>query len=647
MMETVGTPKQQPYSPHLKKVLKTYQLTAVKSLQGPSNLLAAAAVGKDANVGSPPPSKEQREEEEGEEVVTAAAPGGGQDPRSPSTPPPPPFPIQQLPILTTPDRSRSERSETSLEGESISCFVVGGERRLCLPQVLNSVLRDFTLQQINQVCDELQIYCSRCNAEQLEVLKAAGILPTTAPSCGLITKTDAERLCSALLHRSGQPPPKSAPVTASPPPASVRVYHECFGKCKGIYSPELHRDGDSSCIQCVECRHMFSPQRFVCHVHRSAENRTCHWGFDSSNWRAYLLVAGDQPAGHERLAKLLDERPSQVAAPFKRKQAPATPDLKEAADLALKKPKLDAVAAAVAQDAYHAYLYDAQLLTLYDQWARMSAFRVWPPPAPGHAKDGKGASIFRDSGLGTAVPAYLSHSPPVLLHPERVVPLSESERFERSYQPNVALAPLPPHLRPRQDAAAAAAARPEVPAKAQDIHTEVETKPWPGKNSPAATVPGTLATSNNSTGYNPEIELSTDTDDSSLDIATETAAVVDQVAAVMDALSDAKEATRARVVGLVRRLAAERDAACERCRALRAENQALLGAGGRREGQVAQLEARVAELERRLRAPPPVKPDPDEPRTSAAVAEPVKSGSPVSVITSQPSVKLEPLASPE
>lgn len=40
-----------------------------------------------------------------------------------------------------------------------------------------------------------------------------------------------------------------------------------------------------------------------------------------------------------------------------------------------------------------------------------------------------------------SVPAYLSHDPPVLLHPERVVPLSESERFERSYQPNVALAP--------------------------------------------------------------------------------------------------------------------------------------------------------------------------------------------------------------
>lgn len=29
----------------------------------------------------------------------------------------------------------------------------------------------------------------------------------------------------------------------------------------------------------------------------------------------------------------------------------------------------------------------------------------------------------------------------MLLHPERVVPLSQTEHFERSFQPNVALAP--------------------------------------------------------------------------------------------------------------------------------------------------------------------------------------------------------------
>ena len=83
----------------------------------------------------------------------------------------------QIPILTAPDQSCSERCETILEGERISCFVVGGERRLCLPQILNTVLQEFSLHQINQVCDELQIYCSRCTRDQLEELKHSGILP--------------------------------------------------------------------------------------------------------------------------------------------------------------------------------------------------------------------------------------------------------------------------------------------------------------------------------------------------------------------------------------------------------------------------------------------------------------------------------------
>ena len=31
----------------------------------------------------------------------------------------------------------------------------------------------------------------------------------------------------------------------------------------------------------------------MCHSHRNRENRTCHWGFDSANWRAYLHLADD------------------------------------------------------------------------------------------------------------------------------------------------------------------------------------------------------------------------------------------------------------------------------------------------------------------------------------------------------------------
>ncbi len=90
-------------------------------------------------------------------------------------PPMQPPPVMPGPLFIPSDRS-TERCETVLEGETISCFVVGGEKRLCLPQILNTVLRDFSLQQINSVCDDLHIYCSRCTADQLEILKVMGIL---------------------------------------------------------------------------------------------------------------------------------------------------------------------------------------------------------------------------------------------------------------------------------------------------------------------------------------------------------------------------------------------------------------------------------------------------------------------------------------
>ncbi|CAB0002384.1 unnamed protein product [Nesidiocoris tenuis] len=261
----------QVYNPHLKKVLKTYQLSAPKSLQGPSSVLTE--VTKKEPVAEPSP-----------EPFTT----------------PPPLPIQQLPILTAPDRSPSQRCETTLHGESITCFLVGGEKRLCLPQLLHSILRDFTYAQINQVCDTLQIFCSRCNQEQLEELKETGVLPKSAPSCGLITKTDAERLCSALLHR-----PVPAPRSLIKTTLGITVYHECFGKCRGVLFPELFIDSDSPCVECLECRSLFSPRQWVCHSHRPPENRTCHWGFDSDNWRNYLLLHRDQPDLEQR-EKLLD-----------------------------------------------------------------------------------------------------------------------------------------------------------------------------------------------------------------------------------------------------------------------------------------------------------------------------------------------------
>uniref|UniRef100_A0A480ENW1 Ski-like protein isoform 1 n=1 Tax=Sus scrofa TaxID=9823 RepID=A0A480ENW1_PIG len=183
-----------------------------------------------------------------------------------------------------------------LEGESISCFQVGGEKRLCLPQVLNSVLREFSLQQINTVCDELYIYCSRCTSDQLHILKVLGILPFNAPSCGLITLTDAQRLCNALLRPRTFPqngsilPAKNSLAQLKETGSAFEVEHECLGKCQGLFAPQFYVQPDAPCIQCLECCGMFAPQTFVMHSHRSPDKRTCHWGFESAKWHCYLHV---------------------------------------------------------------------------------------------------------------------------------------------------------------------------------------------------------------------------------------------------------------------------------------------------------------------------------------------------------------------
>nr|SVE80422.1 EOG090X0EYT [Daphnia magna] len=291
-------------------------------------------------------------------LLSPSPPQQQQQPTTTAATLPQPVPQQLLPsfpILSAADRgwSHAERNETQLEGQAIACFNVGGEPRLCLPQILNSVLQQFYVMQIHAACDELQINYSSCTAEQLDSLKASpAILPRSAASCGLITKTDAQRLCSALLRRginetgagtalepqrqqqqsaSSSHPSRPCDVSAKDTIVKTepetreeqdggssrcsttgsssnnnnnnnnkgrsgwfRVYHQCFGKCEGLCKPELYTSPNAVCIDCADCNLTLSPADFVSHAHRSVENRTCHWGFDSTNWRAYLLLARRQ-----------------------------------------------------------------------------------------------------------------------------------------------------------------------------------------------------------------------------------------------------------------------------------------------------------------------------------------------------------------
>ncbi|XP_056148527.1 ski-like protein [Lampris incognitus] len=279
-LHVVGSTKALDLSPGLKHTLAQFTLSSQSSLGGPAAFSART----------------------------------GQEPSPAGMAPLPSPPVLGGGPLLVPCDSSTELTHSLLEGESISCFAVGGEKRLCLPQVLNSVLRDFSLQQINAVCDELYVYCSRCDAEQLHILKVLGILPFNAPSCGLITLTDAQRLCNALLRPGATlPADPSGKLPAQgllkESEASFQVEHQCLGKCQGLFVPQFYTQPEAPCIQCVECQLLFSPQKFVMHSHKSPDKRTCHWGFDSAKWPCYLQLARKYQGTPEepQLKQLLDE----------------------------------------------------------------------------------------------------------------------------------------------------------------------------------------------------------------------------------------------------------------------------------------------------------------------------------------------------
>ncbi|XP_076365256.1 uncharacterized protein LOC143254262 isoform X2 [Tachypleus tridentatus] len=368
-------PSSEVCTPHLKKVLKRYQVAAATSLQGPNTLMAATleVSSPTDKMGITAVTSKDLSWSAATKAERTATPTGQRVDYDPFLAPPP-FPIQQPPIFTPPDRGRCERSETILEGEVISCFIVGGEERLCFPQVLNPVLRDFSLPQIYSVFAELNIHFSSCTQEQLEILKAGGVLPLTAPSCGLITKSDAERLCAVLFHnQTVGTVPIAETKLCDKRLFSFKVYHECFGKCSGILTPDLYTSPYAKCIECVECHGLLSPQKFVRHVHRFRENRTCHWGFDSANWRVYLLLSEDQD-GIEHLEENLEDvkRRFGVSQAYTKEQVLVERDA-DCKRLRTEEPPYPYPFHSVSWDPALAYWYHATT----GPWTTMSTFKPW------------------------------------------------------------------------------------------------------------------------------------------------------------------------------------------------------------------------------------------------------------------------------
>lgn len=194
------------------------------------------------------------------------------------------------------DQGTLKFKETLVDQIPLACFSYGGEKRLCFKDLVEKVLKGFTTHAINTSRDRLQIFCPRCTPQQLEILKLAGVLPWSCTSAGLITKSDAFRLIGALKS-SSFPRKNNRMFTVD----SLEVYHECFGGCVGTLEIEAYTDPYAECVACAQCDSVFSPRTFVTHTHSSGEVHTCHWGFDSAQWRLYLMLCNDHPTIHVQM----------------------------------------------------------------------------------------------------------------------------------------------------------------------------------------------------------------------------------------------------------------------------------------------------------------------------------------------------------
>ncbi|XP_038558067.1 SKI family transcriptional corepressor 1 homolog-B-like isoform X2 [Micropterus salmoides] len=174
-------------------------------------------------------------------------------------------------------------SETSLYGVPIVCLVIDGKERLCLAQISNTLLKNYSYNEIHNRRVALGITCVQCTPVQLELLRRAGAMPISSRRCGMITKREAERLCKSFL--GAHSPPKL------PENFAFDVSHDCAWGCRGSFIPARYNSSRAKCIKCSFCNMYFSPNKFIFHSHRTAESKYLQPDAANFNsWRRHLKL---------------------------------------------------------------------------------------------------------------------------------------------------------------------------------------------------------------------------------------------------------------------------------------------------------------------------------------------------------------------
>eukprot|EP00071_Canis_lupus_P034873 XP_022268430.1 LOW QUALITY PROTEIN: SKI family transcriptional corepressor 1 [Canis lupus familiaris] len=171
--------------------------------------------------------------------------------------------------------------ETSLYGVPIVSLVIDGQERLCLAQISNTLLKNYSYNEIHNRRVALGITCVQCTPVQLEILRRAGAMPISSRRCGMITKREAERLCKSFLGE--HKPPKL------PENFAFDVVHECAWGSRGSFIPARYNSSRAKCIKCGYCSMYFSPNKFIFHSHLTPDAKyTQPDAANFNSWRRHL-----------------------------------------------------------------------------------------------------------------------------------------------------------------------------------------------------------------------------------------------------------------------------------------------------------------------------------------------------------------------
>ncbi|XP_039989642.1 SKI family transcriptional corepressor 1 homolog-B [Xiphias gladius] len=190
---------------------------------------------------------------------------------------------QELSYPSTNNLKPNQVGETVLYGIPIVSLVIDGQERLCLAQISNTLLKNYSYNEIHNRRVALGITCVQCTPVQLEILRRAGAMPISSRRCGMITKREAERLCKSFL--GAHSPPKL------PENFAFDVSHECAWGSRGSFIPARYNSSRAKCIKCSYCNMYFSPNKFIFHSHRTPESKyTQPDAANFNSWRRHLKL---------------------------------------------------------------------------------------------------------------------------------------------------------------------------------------------------------------------------------------------------------------------------------------------------------------------------------------------------------------------